>query len=117
MEPKYWLSCPKDPATGPYPQPVEVNPHPYTLTRLIAREDFIKPLYPTSLILILILFFHLRPDLPRCLFPWGCPTRIPYAFISPMDATYDSILECSVSSITVFEIPSFVDQIHFEGHN
>jgi hypothetical protein len=28
MEPEVSLSCPLEPATGPYPEPEESNPHP-----------------------------------------------------------------------------------------
>jgi hypothetical protein len=31
MEPKVLLSCLKEPATGPYPEPDESTPHPHNL--------------------------------------------------------------------------------------
>jgi hypothetical protein len=52
-------------ATGPYPDPVESNPH----------------AQPISLRSILIPYSHLRLGLPRGLFPSSFPTKTLYTFL------------------------------------
>jgi hypothetical protein len=60
--------------TGPYPEPVESNPH--------------LPPQPISLISILIPSCHLQLGLPSGLFPSGFSTKTLYTFLSsPMRAT------------------------------
>jgi hypothetical protein len=60
-------------AAGPYPEPVEYNPH--------------TP-KPISLRSILIPSYHLRLGLPSGLYPFGFPTKTLYTFLSfPMRAT------------------------------
>jgi hypothetical protein len=49
------------PATGPYHEPDEYNPHPQ---------------HPISIRYILILSFYLRLGLPNGLFPLNFPTKI-----------------------------------------
>jgi hypothetical protein len=53
-----------------------------------ARSMQSVPLYPISIIFILILFTHLRLSIPSGLFPSGFPTNIVHAFVfSPIRAT------------------------------
>jgi hypothetical protein len=60
------------PATGPYPEPVESNPHP---PDNLHKVHLIPP-------------FDLRLCLPSGLFPLGFPTKTLYTFLSsPMRAT------------------------------
>jgi len=73
METEGVLPCSKDPATGPYSEPVKSSLRPHTLHPLRS---------------ILILSSHLHLDLPSGLFPLGFPSKTLYAFlISPMRAT------------------------------
>jgi hypothetical protein len=43
MEPEGLLPFPQDPATGPYPEPYEFNPHPQTLFSL--KSIFCIPIF------------------------------------------------------------------------
>jgi hypothetical protein len=77
MQTETSLPLSEQPATGPYPELSEINPHPPTL-------------FPLRY--ILILSFHLSLGHPSGLFPSGVPIIIFKAFlISPMRATYPSI--------------------------
>jgi hypothetical protein len=70
-EPQGSSPCSQEPSIGPYPEPVQSNPH-HTIS-------------PRS---ILILSTHLRLGLPSGLFPSSFPTNILYAFlVSPIRAT------------------------------
>jgi hypothetical protein len=51
-------------------------------TRILNQINPIHNLHPISLITIVILSFHLRPRVPRSLFPSGFPTKILYALLS-----------------------------------
>jgi hypothetical protein len=51
-------------------------------TRILNQINPIHNLHHISLITIVILSFHLRPRVPRSLFPSGFPTKIWYAFLS-----------------------------------
>jgi hypothetical protein len=66
MKPKSSLLCSQEPASGPYPEPDESNPHPPT---------------PVSLRSILMLLSHLCLALPSGLSPSGVPTKILYALL------------------------------------
>jgi hypothetical protein len=71
-EPEVSPPRPQEPASGPYPEPIESTP---------------PPSKPVFLRFILIPSYHLRLGLPSGLFPWGFPTTL-YTFLSsPMRAT------------------------------
>jgi hypothetical protein len=72
MEPEGSLPCSQEPATCPYPEPNETNPHPPN---------------PVSLRSIFMLSSHLRLGLRSGLLPSGLPTKMLYApLTSPMRA-------------------------------
>jgi hypothetical protein len=66
MEPKSSLPCSQEPATGPYPEPDESDPHP--------KPDFLKIHFKTII--------HFHAVLPSGLFTSGFPTKTLCAFLT-----------------------------------